>query len=653
MAILIRGIQEVLSRINKMRKKAQVSEFIIVGVILLIATGVFIYIRANLELPDQVPQDFLPVKTYVEGCTQQVTQEAVDLLGVQGGYIEIPDYIRYDPTSYVQEAGIGFRIPLWYYKGETRMPSKQDMEQDISRYIENNVLDCIDGFLPFEDQFVIEELSSPRAETTIADDKVIVLLKYDILLKDEVNDRTFELNEYIAKSTSNLGDVYDLARDILLTENEKGFLENITMDLIAVGDFPLEGMELACGKTWSKQQLKIQLANMLKYNLHYLRFEKTRNQPSGIDYFDSENTGYVQEASATSHRNIQVEPIFDTSYGRIMYGDPLGMNFEVYPSQGDKVTGIDMGMPIIDNCLQIYHHFYNIEYPILFRLTDYSNEDNPYTFNFATPVIVVNNQPSRTYDPTIIDTDLEAITSAQYCDTAKYELEVFAIDKVTQEELAGANISYECVGFRCDIGETEHPTFDGIKIARSLPALVEMFPPCTNGFVVAKKEGYMEAAVQHTIGEQMEHSVLLDMTPLRELDYRFVIRQGTKTRIMEENEKVFMTIESKELRYSETIYYPIGDSEYFGKLELPAEDTTYNVDIKLIRIEGEITEEEVITGGYESMNWSVTTEDVLNSNRVVFTIISQDPEPETIEDYVELYNSKILPSSGLYEPRLE
>jgi hypothetical protein len=419
-----------------------------------------------------------------------------------------------------------------------------------------------------------------------------------------------------------------------------------------VGDFPTEGMELACGKKWSKLQLKDQLSNMLNYNLHYLTFEKTTNPESGIEYFDSEETGYVQRASAQSHRNILVEVDYEEVYGRIMHGDPYGMKFDVYPSQGDTITGIDMGLPIIDTCLQIYHHFYTVEYPVLFTLTDLTDPDNPYTFTFALPVLITNNQTSREYDPTLVDSSFESITSLQYCDTAAYELEVFAIDSITQQEMAGANISYECVGFKCDMGTTAQPTFDGVPLARSLPFIIEDFPPCTNGFVVAEKQGYLEAAKQHTVGDVMDHSMFLEMTPLKEMEYRFVVRQGTSTRILRENEKVFVTINNDEIPYYKTIYYPL-DIEQFSNLELPVMDASYILDIKLIKTDEEITGEETITGGYENINWSLTQEEILGNNRVIFTILSQEPEPEDVEGYIKVYQEEIEPKSPMYPPRLE
>lgn len=633
-------------------KKAQITEFIIIGIILLIAAGLFFYIQSRLVLSTDVPQDFLPVKTFVEGCTQQVTQEAIDLVGVQGGYIKMPPAIDYDPLSYIQERGIGFKIPLWYYKGENRMPTKQDMEQEISIYVEKNVQDCLINFDPFAEQFEIREVSSPKAQTTIGDKKVSVVLDYTIQIVDDVQDRTYELNEFIAESTSPLGETYDLAKEIMLTENEKGFLENVTMDMIAMGDFPLEGMELSCGKSWNKQQLKQQLASMLKYNLHYLTFEGTGNPDSGIEYFDSEETGYVQKASTKSNKNIQTEIVFDTSYGSLIHADPYGIDFDVYPSKGSTVTGVDMGVPIVENCIQIYHHFYTIEYPVIIRLTDYTDAENPYVFSYAIPVLITNNQPSREYDPTIIDQDLESITSSQYCDTAAYELEIYAIDKITQQEIQGANISYECVGFKCDIGTTEVPTFDGVPIARSLPAIIEAFPPCTNGFVVAKKEGYLEGAKQHTVGETMDHSTIVEMTPLKEMRYRFVIKQGAKTRIMEENEKIFLTIDNNEIPYSKTIYYP-SEIEELTKLIMPVEDANYTLDIKLIRMNEELTGDETVTGGYELRNWTITADDILSNNLMIFTILSQDPEPTDIEGYINVYKEEIEPKSQLYIPRLE
>jgi len=78
--------------INK--RKAQITMFILVGMIILIAFGFVYYIVTQINMAKtrsgeigKVPVEIQPVKTYIESCLDKVAKEGLDLIGKQGGYI--------------------------------------------------------------------------------------------------------------------------------------------------------------------------------------------------------------------------------------------------------------------------------------------------------------------------------------------------------------------------------------------------------------------------------------------------------------------------------------------------------------------------------------------------------------------------------------
>src|SRR3989344_2379922 len=87
----------------KPNKKAQVTVFIIIGILLLAGAAAFFYIakktsqESKLEAEikvseEQVPTQFDPIKKYAEDCAYSVAVEGLNLIGKQGGYISFDDH---------------------------------------------------------------------------------------------------------------------------------------------------------------------------------------------------------------------------------------------------------------------------------------------------------------------------------------------------------------------------------------------------------------------------------------------------------------------------------------------------------------------------------------------------------------------------------
>ena len=613
--------------------KSQITQFIALGIIILIS-GFILFLARDRIFPTQlVSTDFLPVAEYVKTCSEQKTHEAARLMGIQGGYVTLPDSIRYNPLSYISNAGM--ITPYWYYNGENRMPTRETMEKEISNFVSSKIQECTGNFEGFREQFEITQTGNITAEAKISDDKIDVELTYPLNLKLKGKDQVEEINKIKTTINTRMGRVYDLAKEIMNAENRNTFLENDTVDMIAVSDLPMEGMEIACGKDWSVEgDIKPSIQQMVKYNFHYLNFKNTKYDDSGIDYF---RAFYVEEASTKNNRDIRVKTIYNPDFG---------MDVKVHPSSGDRTHGIDLELTDIVPCLNVYHHFYTIEYPVMFQLTDEKDPENTYNFFFATPVMIDKNVARREIPAGLVDDSMVSITSDDYCSMNDFDTTVFTIDKNTQEELSDTSIEYQCVNFNCQMGKTAQPAYDGIPIAGSFPKLNAKFPRCTNGFLVAKKEGYLEGQVQQTMSEETNgQSITIEMMPLKKFEYSYIIKSGESTRLPAADEVIFTILEDSQNEYRTTVYYPAED-ERFGTLQLPVRDATYSVDIKMVV-------NETVVGGYELENWTVTQSDIEKGNFIGFTAISSDPRPADVQDYVELYKKEIKPDSGMYKPKIE
>ena len=80
-------------------KKAQVTLFIIVGIIVLIGAGLYFGIREDIitgELDvsrelvlEEVPTEFVPVRSFMDSCLREVGKEGLEFLGNRGGFVDL------------------------------------------------------------------------------------------------------------------------------------------------------------------------------------------------------------------------------------------------------------------------------------------------------------------------------------------------------------------------------------------------------------------------------------------------------------------------------------------------------------------------------------------------------------------------------------
>ena len=122
----------------------------------------------------------------------------------------MPDNIAFDPNSYIQQLpGSPFKLPLWYYpkEREDRTPTLSQMEEDIERYVEANIGDCLGNYEEFQTQFDIEETASPTAEATIKEDRVEIALDYPLDVNEKGKDRVITLQDFIAETKVPNGEI--------------------------------------------------------------------------------------------------------------------------------------------------------------------------------------------------------------------------------------------------------------------------------------------------------------------------------------------------------------------------------------------------------------------------------------------------------------
>lgn len=455
---------------GKSNKRAQVTIFIIIAVVIIALVLLYLVLRGGL-VSREIPASIQPAYTSFIGCLQDDVSTGINILESQAGYIELPEF---EPGSahmpFSSQLSIaGNPIPYWYYVSRNgipseQVPSKEDMEDELAAFIEDRIRDC-DLRAYYDEGFVIE-LGEPEAETTIRDNEVKVELNMPMTLQKE-NDTASIRNHNIAYS-SKLGKLYNDAKTVFNEEQETLFLEMYGIDSLRLY-VPVDGAEITCAPlVWNAEDVFNDLQEAIDANTAALK-----NKGAEDDYF-SLNLPVDEEVRFLSSRNWP-------------------NSFEVLPSETQVMiatpVGNQPGFGILGFCYVPYHFVYNIKYPVLIQIGSPDEE----IFQFPVAVVIQGNNPRESLDTTATD-DLVP----ELCKYKNTEIQVNTYD--TSLNSVDADISYECFGNVCSIGQTDSGTLE------------ENFPQCANGYVIARADGFKDTRYLFSTVQSGSIDVIMDMT---------------------------------------------------------------------------------------------------------------------------------------------
>ena len=132
-----------------------------------------------------------------------------------------------------------------------------------------------------------------------------------------------------------------------------------------------------------------------------------------------------------------------------------------------KPVGNQPGIGVLGFCYVPYHFVYDVNYPILVQI--YQGEE---IFQFPLAVVIQGNLPREALDTSAIE-----IPESGLCGYKNTLVEVNTYD-ITLSPIP-ANISFDCFGEICDIGEVDNSG-----------TMTAMFPQCVNGFIIAESKGF-------------------------------------------------------------------------------------------------------------------------------------------------------------------
>jgi len=193
-------------------KRGQVTIFIIIAILIIASVLIFFMFKGQIKQSLYSPE-VESVYLFVDNCIDKVGLEVIYKIGENGGY--------YFPPNFSTESG----IPYYYSKGRSYMPSKEEIEKEISFFVNEKLFFCTRNFIDFLNFEITQE--EIKTKTTIKDNKVDLNINYPISITH--GDSTSLIEDFKKEMPVRLGIVYDSIEKII---KEQLSNENICLSCI-------------------------------------------------------------------------------------------------------------------------------------------------------------------------------------------------------------------------------------------------------------------------------------------------------------------------------------------------------------------------------------------------------------------------------------
>ncbi len=606
-----------------MKNKAQTTIFVIIAIIIVALFAGYFILRDKISI-SKVPVSMQPVYTAFLSCLEEDALVGADILMSQGGYIELPEFesgSAYMPFS-SQLSFLGNPIPYWYYVSgnnfeKEQVPSKEDMEKELAQFIEGKISEC--AFDMYYDQGFEIYLDEPKARVEIQDKQIEIKLDMDLTINKE--EETALAKSHSVVASSRLGKLYDSALKVYKEEQDELFLEEYAIDTLRLYA-PVDGVELSCSpEIWNAEEVFDELHEAIEINTMALKSEGSSKDYFVVDLLVDEDVRFI--TSQNWPHNFEVNP----SEGAFMIANPVGNQ---------------AGLGVLGFCYVSYHYVYNVKYPVLVQV--YEDDE---IFQFPMAVIIQGNNPREPLEGTAVGYE-----DTGFCENKNTLIEVNTYDSNLVP--IQSEISYECFGSTCFIGETS-----------SSGILKTEFPQCVNGYVVAKAEGFENTKYLYSVIESGDVHIVLDRIYNKNIDLRldgtsysgeaiinFVSEDLSKTVIYPDQK----TVELSEGDYDVSVYI-------YEDSSLELEESTYEecMDIPRSGVGGimGLTQEKcfeitlpsqivssALAGGGKDVYY--ITEYELQNSGIIEINAESLPEPTSLEKLQENYMLFETKGLGIY-----
>lgn len=539
-----------------MNSKAQVTVFVIVGLIILAVVILAFTLLQTSQEPSEADiiekyrtdyaSDIVPLQKDVESCLARLGEDSIREMGLHGGFMEkytqniitdkVPSHLN---TGVEMFEDSGWKIPYWNHiqsnpdcttcVTDINIPlldsnSPLSMKNQIQEHIDENIVACVDSFNAYKNDYSVV-FGEPKSEVVITQNGVFIGLNWQIELSRGID--RFSLDKFSTNLDVRLRDMYELAVGLLFqTEMVKGQrrLETFTTDILQYmslnGEYseipPADGPTVTgftAPKYWDLRETKNKVSNQVAENIPFVQVEGSYD----AYYLFTENAYENNFYSNMQIPYLNEYPYFKLTRIRFNYMPNWPMYLQTNPGFGTIAMpeSIYQSLFIITLVTQKYNFKYDITYPVVITLEDETSFNGEgFVFQYAYEVNVRRNKP---YSDVTIVPELEELRNNQGSfgspDQRTVDVSLKLVNGYTLAPIKDIPVAYECVDSFAMLGVSELK--DGQTYVDG------KLPPCVTGnFVILTRDYYAEDLVA-TLNVDTGYSATILVYPKKTMDVVF------------------------------------------------------------------------------------------------------------------------------------
>ncbi len=512
--------------------KGQITIFIIIGLILLLAVGFAVFFVNNKDASSfsqiaRLPPKLQPVQDAVNECLRQVGTEGLEKLGLQGGYIDTESLLA-NPLFSTDGNAVHFSpnagpivASWWFMKSKDKctkdcvFDSKRpglrgsgSIEAQLKEYINKNVGSCVSQTSVAGCE--ISVIDEPSFSVDVSD-LVTIQGKYPMEIR--CDQQTTQADNFAVTVDLNLFEIYELATDITNLQANNNFLEHATETILQTFSGvnarlpPFRALEFgppSPGQFWVKFEVQKEIERLLQSYI------------SAIQVFGSANYEYIR-----APKSVRDPELFEVLYNR-QFLIPLN---KTYPFLEARFRYVDWWEPYFDlNCnsqlcqadtgsnfflipfsINRYEFAYDLSYPVLVEIRDpYALQGKGYTFQFFLEQNLRNSAPFSSNLQ--LPLPVESEDSSFFCSPDQRtsgEVQLFVRDAETLQGADNVSVSYQCGDSNCNMGRTRNGTFSS------------RYSRCIGGLLYLTKPEFETSILDLDTHEEKPQNVSISLEPVR------------------------------------------------------------------------------------------------------------------------------------------
>ncbi len=209
-------------------KRAQVTTFIIIGIVIVAAVGGVVYLGKQKIDSDLAREYFSQsgvkpqldnIQESILNCMDLITGESLEIIGIQGGYYNEP------PQAF--DLGWAF-IPYYYNQGTFAMPDRSVIRSELGEYVDENLESCLNEISLGD--FTLD-YKTAGTEVTIQQARVLFEIDLPITIEREDNKIKFDTEDYPVSQESKLFQILEIAD--FVTDSHKEDPDMICINCVA------------------------------------------------------------------------------------------------------------------------------------------------------------------------------------------------------------------------------------------------------------------------------------------------------------------------------------------------------------------------------------------------------------------------------------